>query len=251
MINEEELNSIDLSNDEAPTPDLDGQGSENPSNEEITADKECADKKSCFLLNPKFLLGSNIVLFVAVVILFVLHLKCENPACYGGAVVSNGDSVKTEQFKVAYVQVDSLLANYQFAKQANESLLKKTESSRAQLQRRMQEWQRDAAEFQNKLQNNAFLSRDRAEAENNRLLKKRQELEQLDERLTKELLQEQQKLNEQLKDTVNIFLAEYNKAHKYKIILANTVNDNVLFAEKECDITKEVVDQLNARFGKK
>ncbi|MBQ2051684.1 MAG: OmpH family outer membrane protein, partial [Paludibacteraceae bacterium] len=155
-------------------------------------------------MNPKFLLGSNIVLFVAVVILFVLHLKCENPACCGGAVVSNGDSVKTEQFKVAYVQVDSLLANYQFAKQANESLLKKTESSRAQLQRRMQEWQRDAAEFQNKLQNNAFLSRDRAEAENNRLLKKRQELEQLDERLTKELLQEQQKLNEQLKDTVNI-----------------------------------------------
>ena len=68
MINEE-LNSIDLSNDEAPTPDLDGQGSENPSNEEITADKENADKKSCFLLNPKFLLGSNIVLFVAIVIL--------------------------------------------------------------------------------------------------------------------------------------------------------------------------------------
>ena len=50
---------------------------------------------------------------------------------------------------------------------------------------------------------------------------------------------------------MNIFLAEYNKAHNYKIILANTVNDNVLFAEKECDITKEVVDQLNVRFGKK
>ena len=60
-----------------------------------------------------------------------------------------------------------------------------------------------------------------------------------------------QKLNEQLKDTVNIFLAEYNKTHKYKMILANTVNDNVLFAEKECDITKDVVDQLNARFEKK
>lgn len=244
MINEE-LNSIDLSEDELPV-------QESASNEQ-TIENSCKEKneKKCFCLNPKFLLGTNIVLLVAVVILFILHFNCQTEYCSTNNVTMHGDSAKTERFRVAYIQVDSLLTNYLFAKQANESLLKKSESSRAQLQRRMQEWQKEAAEFQNKLQNNAFLSRDRAEAENNRLLKKRQELEQLDERLTKELLQEQQKLNEQLKDTVNIFLAEYNKTHNYKIILANTVNDNVLFAEKECDITKDVVDQLNARFGKK
>lgn len=245
-MNNEELNPTDSSNDELNVQVSDGQDFETPSNEE-------APKKECFMLEPKFLLATNIFLFIAVVILFTLQLKCKSDCCHDNIPVSccAADSAGQVKFQVAYIQVDSLLTNYQFAKQANESLLKKSESSRAQLQRRMQEWQKEAAEFQNKLQNNAFLSRDRAEAENNRLLKKRQDLEQLDERLTKELLQEQQKLNEQLKDTVNIFLAEYNKTHKYKMILANTVNDNVLFAEKECDITKDVVDQLNARFEKK
>ena len=43
----EELNSIDLSNDELPTPDLDGQGSENPSNEEIKIGRASCRERVC------------------------------------------------------------------------------------------------------------------------------------------------------------------------------------------------------------
>ena len=213
-------------------------------------DMECSDKicrKKKLLVAS--LVVSNVVLLIAVIVLFVLHFSKSG----NSEISSSKQSVKVvnsaeSQFPVAYIQVDSLLANYIFAKQANESLLRKSETSRSQLQRKMQEWQKEAADFQQKAQTNAFLSRERAESEQNNLLKNRQDLQLLDQRLTKELLQEQEKLNEQLKDTINTFLKEYNKDHNYKIILANTVNDNILYSEEECDITKDVVDKLNARY---
>ena len=213
-------------------------------------DMECSDK---ICRKKKLLVASlevsNVVLLIAVIVLFVLHFSKSG----NSEISSSKQSVQVvncaeSQFPVAYIQVDSLLANYIFAKQANESLLRKSETSRSQLQRKMQEWQKEAADFQQKAQTNAFLSRERAESEQNNLLKKRQDLQLLDQRLTKELLQEQEKLNEQLKDTINTFLKEYNKDHNYKIILANTVNDNILYSEEECDITKDVVDKLNARY---
>lgn len=195
----------------------------------------------------------NIVLFVAIVVLFIPYaIKDTKDDCsvQGEKKTSKSEETSASASKIAYIQVDTLLTNYTFAKEANESLLKKTESSRSQLQRKVNAWQKDAMDFQNKLKNNAFLSRERAESENNRLMRQRQELDQLDQRLTNDLLKEQSKLNEQLRDTINTFLKEYNHKHHYTIILANTANDNVLYAEESCDITNDVVEQLNRRYKK-
>jgi outer membrane protein len=106
------------------------------------------------------------------------------------------------------------------------------------------------ADFQRKLENNAFLSRERAEKEQQRLLKKQQELQELEAKLTEEIMIENQKLNIQLADTVTNFLKEYNADGHFHIILSNTAKDNVLMAAEQYDITKEVVDALNTRYGK-
>ena len=106
-------------------------------------------------------------------------------------------------------------------------------------------------EFQRKLENNAFLSRDRAEQEQVRLQKKQQELQQMDGILSQELMQVQQKMSEGLRDTINKFIKEYNKDGKYEMILSNTSSDNVLWASKGYDITEEVTKMLNERFEKK
>ena len=144
-----------------------------------------------------------------------------------------------------------MLLNYQFAKDANESLIKKQEDSRLTINTRARQLQTEMAEFQRKLENNAFLSRDRAEQEQMRLQRKQQELQQLDGQLSKQLLGVQQKMSEELRDTINKFLKEYNKDHKYEMIISNTSNDNVLYAEKAYDITEEVTKLLNERCAKK
>jgi len=129
------------------------------------------------------------VLAVAVIVLFILHFTSKS---------SPGDTTKRElsvllndssiTLPVAYVNVDSLLMNYNFAKDLNESLLRKEESTRATLNQRQNEINSAAQEFERKLRNNAFLSQERAQQEQERILKMNQEYQQLAERLTQELL---------------------------------------------------------------
>jgi len=192
----------------------------------------------------------NAVLAVAVVILFVLVLgnKSNNTT---KQFTTGKDTVISGKLPIAYINIDSLLLHYQFAKDANESLIKKQEDSRVTINSKAVQLKSEMDEFQRKLDNNAFLSRDRAEQEHSRLLKRQQDLQELDGNLSKQLVQVQQKMSEQLRDTINSFMKQFNKDHKYQMIISNTSSDNVLYAEKGYDITAEVTKELNERYSAK
>ena len=185
----------------------------------------------------------NGVLLVAVNILFLS--SCTNTGNQQASVANNAQADAV--FPVAYINTDSLLLNYTFAKEVNEQLMGQEEASRADFNEKAKVFQQDAVEFQRKVQNNGFLSMERAQKEQQRLAKAEQDLAQLNQQLTNALMQEQDKLNRQLRDTLMNFLDEYAKAHPYKMILSNTLGDNVLYAAEGVDITAEVTEALNAR----
>ena len=192
----------------------------------------------------------NAILAIAVIVLFVKVYSGDSASGSTKKVASN-DSTSVSGMPIAYINVDSLLLNYQFAKDANESLIKRQEDSRLNINTKARQLQNEMAEFQRKLENNAFLSRDRAEQEQNRLMKRQQELQELDGQLSQQLMQTQQKMSEELRDTINSFLKEFNKDGKYQLILSNTSSDNVLYATPGYDITNEVTKLLNERFAAK
>ena len=192
----------------------------------------------------------NAILAIAVIVLFVKVYSGDSASGSTKKVASN-DSTSVAGMPIAYINVDSLLLNYQFAKDANESLIKRQEDSRLNINTKARQLQNEMAEFQRKLENNAFLSRDRAEQEQNRLMKRQQELQELDGQLSQQLMQTQQKMSEELRDTINSFLKEFNKDGKYQLILSNTSSDNVLYATPGYDITDEVTKLLNERFAAK
>ena len=80
-----------------------------------------------------------------------------------------------------------------------------------------------------------------------KLAKKEQELQELEAKLTQDIMLENQTLNQQLSDSLNNFLKEFNADGRYHVILSNTAKDNVLMANEQYDITDEVVNGLNAR----
>ena len=86
-----------------------------------------------------------------------------------------------------------------------------------------------------------------AEEEQNRIMKKKNELDQLQDRLTSDLMLERQKNDSIVRDSIKFFIEEYNKTKKYDLIISR-VGDNLLFANEALNITKEVVDGLNARY---
>jgi len=192
----------------------------------------------------------NAILAIAVIVLFWLVLSNKSNET-AKQIVSGKNSVTVGKLPIAYVNIDSLLLNYQFAKDANESLIKKQEDSRLTVNTRARQLQAEMAEFQKKLENNAFLSRERAEQEQLRLQNKQKELQEMDGKLSQQLMQVQQKMSEELRDTINAFMKEYNKNNKYEMIISNTSSDNILYAAKGYDITKDVTKMLNERCADK
>lgn len=193
----------------------------------------------------------NGILAAAIIVLFILVLGRKQHPTDTEQPVSGKNMTNSGKLPIAYVNVDSLLLHYEFAKESNESLIKKQEDSRLRINTLARQLQNEMGVFQNKLENNAFLSRDRAQQEQSRLQKKQQDLQELDGNLSKQLLQIQQKMSEQLRDTINNFMKEYNKTHRYQLIISNTSSDNILYADKAYDITAEVTKLLNDRYSRK
>ncbi len=190
----------------------------------------------------------NSVFAVAIIALFVLYFfpyqkKLAEPEVKPVSA--------EERVPVAYINLDSLLQNYTFAIEANEKLMSKQEDARLKLNTRARSLQSEMVDFQRKIDNNAFLSRERAENEQNRLLKKQQELQDLEAKLTQDIVAENQALNMQLADTLDAFLKEFNADGRYHIIFTNTQRDNILQANPAYDISSEVIEALNSRYNKK
>lgn len=151
--------------------------------------------------------------------------------------------------KIAYVEIDSLLTKYRYWNDLNEMMIQKEENIRTTLNEKAKDLDKEMREFQRKLENNGFASRERAEQENLRISQKQRDLQQLQEKLTSELQAENQKISLQLRDSINSFLKIYNKDKGYSLIISNTGFDNLLYADPAFNITQEIVDGLNARYN--
>ena len=155
------------------------------------------------------------------------------------AAAAAGES--TGNVKIAYVEVDSLMTQYEFI------LQKKSTNARNTLNQKGQTLQTAAANFQQKLQNNGFTSREQAESQQAAIQRQQQSLQELQARLENELANETNKYNEGLRDSLQHFLAAYNKDKKFDLILTKQ-GDNILYAAKRFDITNDVINGLNKRY---
>lgn len=144
--------------------------------------------------------------------------------------------------KIAYVDVDSLLSAYLFYQDLAEQMLKKEENSRLLLTEEAEKLQKDVEDFNRKLQNNVYSSQERVDQEQNRLLKKQQEFEELEAKLSNELMIESNKNAEKVSQAVNAFLKEYNKEKGFNLILSKAT---IMLADESMDITAEVIAGLN------
>ena len=172
--------------------------------------------------------------------------KCSSPS---GSPIPAAESYRDIHLPVAVVNVDSLLEGYLYSKVLNETLLRKEESSRATINQKTRELRSEIEEFQRKVNNNAFLSNDRAQQENERLTRKQQDLQQLGDRMTQEFIAEQQNVLRILNDSVSNSIAIFNADRRYQLIFTNTSGDNLLYYDPSYDITKELIEFMNSRYS--
>ena len=91
-----------------------------------------------------------------------LMLSCNNSAPKMDEQPSNQDKVQTTGMRIAIVEVDSLMSQYNFCKDYTAIITKKSTNARNTIQQKGKQLQAAAANFQQKLQNNGFTSREQA-----------------------------------------------------------------------------------------
>lgn len=198
------------------------------------------------------------VLAAAVVALFVLFFTVDPHAKKAAETEVTAEG---ELLPIGIINTDSIMKHYTLAVESSDKLQTKYEESMVKLdtkakslQKEMETFQKDVIDFQRKVEANAFLSRERAESEQQRLQKKeqqlvgkQQDLENLRQKLSNDFMTEQAALTQQLNDSVQLFLKEYNADGHLHLI----VNDAVLLNKVAgYDITEEVIEGLNARYQK-
>ena len=152
-----------------------------------------------------------------------------------------------EGMKIAYVEVDSLMTQYKFAKDYSVTLQKKSNNARNTLNQKGNALQAAMANFQQKLNNNGFQSREQAASQQAAIQRQQNDLQELQARLENELANETSKFNEALRDSLQNFLKSYNQDKKYDLILSKA-GDNILMGNKKLDITQDVINGLKKRY---
>ena len=152
------------------------------------------------------------------------------------------------ELKIAFVEVDSIMSQYEFCKEYSQILQKKGQNIQNTIAQKGQNLQAAANKFQQDLQNNKY-TQQQAEAVNAGLQKQQADLQALQQRLGSEFQAETDKFNEALRDSIQHYLAKYNKDKNYSLILSKA-GDNILFADKAYDITNEVIAGLNKAYKK-
>lgn len=194
-------------------------------------------------MNKKFLLSA-----LAVAALTSVSLTSCNKSTPEVEEQSAAPVAQTGELKIAYVEVDSLMTQYEFCKDYALVLEKKSQNIQATLSAKGQKLQQAAQNFQQQVQANA-LTREQAQQRQAALQQENASIEALQQKLGAEFQQETEKYNKALRDSLQSFLAKYNKDKKYSLILTKQ-GDNILYANKSLDITKEVIAGLNKAYKK-
>lgn len=208
-------------------------------------------------MNKNFSVGLNIVLVIAVIVLYYLHFTSSGS---GSVANETGDSAKVvlppvmapkeiKASKVVYINSDVLNEKYEFVKDLTAEAQSKQRRLESNYQSKAQKLQADYEDFQQKA-NAGLLSENQMNSAQNDLMKRKEELDNMQLQLDA-LIDEVAAANEQVRQNVIDYVKEYNKTGQYNYIMTYTDGPGgiILLANDSLDITSEIVEGLNQRYS--
>jgi len=191
--------------------------------------------------------NSIIACAVAVVAMGFLATSCANQTQTSAAVVAN-DSTCVGACDIAFIDVDSILVNYKLSIELNDAIMKKYANMQSKLERDAKSLQKDIETFQDKVQKGIFLTTQRAEEEQQRLVVRQQEFQRLQDEYSNQLAVEQQNMNNQLFEKISEYVKKYNTPERYKFILTRTIGGSMWYANESFNITNDIIKGLNDEY---
>ena len=197
----------------------------------------------------------HIVLIIAVAVLFVFQFtslgeqKVESSKQQEGKERAEGAISIDGHMRVAYVNIDTLLSEYQMYQDKRDEFIEQQTSSQAELQSRSQELQQRVEDLRDKL-NKGLITRAKAQMMQQDLGQKEQQLYQLRNQISSELAEKEQVIYRQVLNSVMEYLDEYADNHDYHYILSYSFGGPILYKEEKLNITTDVLKGLNQTYEK-
>lgn len=181
--------------------------------------------------------------FVAI-ILFTAS-GCANKQAANNATIAGVNTAGSG--KIAYVNIDTLEANFEYLKNKKEDFKKRQEQMEGELQQSYMQMQKKGEDLQKRVQERN-ISENEYKSVEKQLIQMQQTLEGRRQSLSEQLVKEQQEFNKDLKKRLDQFLETYNKGKNYDYILSykDDGSSPVMYANKQLDITREVIAGMNA-----
>ena len=192
----------------------------------------------------------NLILFGAAA-LMAIAVSCNQNKAAAPAGAAASDSVAVAG-SIVYFNMDKVMEGYDMANDLNSVFETKTSGIQAEIDRRGKKLEKDAADFQNKV-DKGLLTTSVAQAQYQKLQQQQQEYQQYAMRKQQEMAEEQQVMMNQIANAISEYVAEFNLEHNYAMILTTAgsiLSTPVVTADPKLDITDELLAGLNAAYIK-
>ncbi len=174
--------------------------------------------------------------------------QTETPATTTTSSTSSG-STTAAKLPIAYINTDTLLANYTYFVAASKALAEKEQKANANLEAKGRKLQNQYIAVQKKVQAGELTANQIAQEEQ-RFANKQQNLQAEQQRIAQEIMQETQEVQDTLYGNLRRVLKNYADTHGYEYVLSYAeVGSPVLIAPKGADITDEILKILNSEGG--
>ncbi|HMX40882.1 MAG TPA: OmpH family outer membrane protein [Saprospiraceae bacterium] len=183
----------------------------------------------------------NIILLAAVAHLYYLNLKKSSPA--SPAIVA--PSSQQMGARIAFVESDTLNEKYEWLKQQSEAIEQRIKSAENSLATKQQSLMKDASALEERARGGNLTQAD-YEKQMAALQQRSEKIRDEEARLTKSLADEQKKAYDELYAKVEAKLKMLSDQIGYDYILSYKRGGPILLASDSLDITKQVLDLLNA-----
>ena len=153
---------------------------------------------------------------------------------------------------IVFFNMDKVMEGYDMANDLNSVFETKTSGIQAEIDRRGKKLEKDATDFQNKV-DKGLLTTSVAQVQYQKLQEQQQAYQQYALSKQQEMAEEQQVMMNQIANAIAEFVEEYNAEHQYALILttAGTIlSTPVVCGDPKLDITDDLLAGLNAAYIK-
>ncbi len=193
----------------------------------------------------------NVVLLLAVAMLFYLHFSSVKKDDGGKPIIANGSSAAVKgECRIAYFEMDSINNSFAMVKDVRAELGREEEKMNNELAGMQKRYNDKFTQFQSQVK--AGMSAEESDKINREVVQMQQNFASAKQEMGQRMQNMTMTRMQDVKTKVEDYLKDYNKAKGYSYILAyETGTSFVFYRDSAFDITADLLKGLNAGYKQK